>query len=664
MATEQTPWITTDVDQGAKMSDKVGQQLGNYRLMRLLGEGGFAQVYLGEHIYLSTQAAIKVLNTQLTSDSVEWFRSEARTIARLVHPNIVRVLEFGLDGMTPFLVLDYAPNGTLRQHHPKGKPVPLLSVVSYVSQAAEALQYAHDEKLIHRDVKPENMLLGRRHEVLLSDFGLALIAQSTRYQNLQNVAGTLSYMAPEQIQGRPRAASDQYSLGVVVYEWLSGEALFQGSLTEIISQQLVVPPPPLRDKVPSASPALEQVVMTALEKDPKKRFGSVREFALALEQASQADILASEQAGIPVAPRVDEAPQEVTLPPVSGYTLPIVDEPHPSSRPFPAPAVETRPIGTVVCTYRSHLTAVRSLAWSPDGEKIVSAGDEKTVHVWDAFTGSNLHVYQDASDALRCVAWSSDGSRIATAGIDVLVRVWDVATNRLIVTYRRHAEGAINQAPTDAVNALAWNPASQEGFPGQQLLASAGNDGTIHVWDATTGQPITIYRGHTGSVYALAWSFDGKSIVSGGADTSMQVWEAYTGKSISLYRGQSGRVLSVASSPAGHLSLSGSDGTRSDPRVACGREDGTVQMWNTVTGREVVAYRHAAPIYVVAWSPDGKRFAFASDDKTVQVWDTLTNLRLFSFQHTAPVRVMGWSPDGKYIASGGDDKTIQVWVAA
>src|SRR5438874_7816984 len=112
------------------MLDKVGQQLGNYRIIRLLGEGGFAQVYLGEHIYLSTQAAIKVLNTQLTSDSVEWFRSEARTIARLVHPNIVRVLEFGLDGMTPFLVLDYAPNGRLRQQHPMGERVPLSSIVS------------------------------------------------------------------------------------------------------------------------------------------------------------------------------------------------------------------------------------------------------------------------------------------------------------------------------------------------------------------------------------------------------------------------------------------------------------------------------------------------------------------------------------------------------
>src|SRR5947207_15511041 len=115
------------------MSEKVGQQLGNYRLVRLLGEGGFAQVYLGEHIYLNTQAAIKVLNAQLTSDSVEEFRSEARTIARLVHPNIVRVLDFGVDNMIPFLLLYYAPIGTLRQQHTRGKPMPLSTILSYVN---------------------------------------------------------------------------------------------------------------------------------------------------------------------------------------------------------------------------------------------------------------------------------------------------------------------------------------------------------------------------------------------------------------------------------------------------------------------------------------------------------------------------------------------------
>ena len=172
------------------MGDQVGQRLGNYRLTRLLGAGGFAQVYLGEHIYLGTQAAIKVLDTQLTSDTVEWFLTEARTIARLVHPHIVRVLDFGVENLIPFLVLDYAPNGSLRQQHAEGQPLPLPTIVSYVKQVAEALQYAHDEKLIHRDVKPQNMLLGRNNELLLSDFGIAVVAHSERSVSKQVMAGT------------------------------------------------------------------------------------------------------------------------------------------------------------------------------------------------------------------------------------------------------------------------------------------------------------------------------------------------------------------------------------------------------------------------------------------------------------------------------------------
>ena len=269
------------------MAGLLGQQLGNYQLTRLLGEGGFADVYLGEHIHLGTLAAIKVLHTQLTSDDVERFRTEARTIAHLIHPHIVRVLEFGVEGKTPFLVMDYAPNGTLRQHHPKGVALQLPLIVAYIKQVADALQYAHDQKLIHRDIKPENILLGRRNEILLSDFGIALVAQSSRYQSAQEMAGTMAYIAPEQIQGKPRPASDQYSLGIVVYEWLSGDRPFHGSLTELIGQHLSTPPPSLCEKIPTISVDIEQVVATALAKDPKQRYSSILAFANALEQASQ-----------------------------------------------------------------------------------------------------------------------------------------------------------------------------------------------------------------------------------------------------------------------------------------------------------------------------------------------------------------------------------------
>jgi serine/threonine protein kinase len=149
---------------------------------------------------------------------VESFQKEAHTIASLEHPQIVRVFDFDVINGTPFLVMSYASGGTLRQHHPKGSILPLPTIISYVKQVAEALQYTHDEKLIHRDVKSENMLVGRRGEVLLSAFGIALVAQSSRYQSTQDMAGTFADMALEQIHGKPRPTSDQYALGVIVYE--------------------------------------------------------------------------------------------------------------------------------------------------------------------------------------------------------------------------------------------------------------------------------------------------------------------------------------------------------------------------------------------------------------------------------------------------------------
>ncbi|MGB8347856.1 MAG: serine/threonine-protein kinase [Ktedonobacteraceae bacterium] len=278
--------VQSEPNEEEQASSMIGRYFGNYLIVRQLGEGAFARVYLGEHIHPGSQAAIKVLYGRLTQVEKENFRKEARTLVQLVHPNIVRILEFGSEeGQSPFLVIDYAPNGTLRQRYPKEKQLPLSLIASYIKQAADALQFAHEQKIIHRDVKPENMLLGRRSEVLLSDFGIATVAHSSRSLSLQDMAGTITYMAPEQIQSHPRPASDQYALGIVVYEWLSGNRPFQGSYAEIAIKHSVTPPPSLCQQAPGLSPAVEQVVFTALAKDPKDRFANVQAFATALEEA-------------------------------------------------------------------------------------------------------------------------------------------------------------------------------------------------------------------------------------------------------------------------------------------------------------------------------------------------------------------------------------------
>jgi serine/threonine protein kinase len=264
----------------------IGQKLGNYHLTRLLGRGGFSEVYLGEHLYLKNQAAIKVLRTSLSDEEIDQFLSEARTLARLSHPQIVRVIDFAVEHGTPFLVMEYAQRGTLRTLYPPGSFLSLETTVAYVKQIAAALQYAHNHQVIHRDVKPENMLLNSQQQVMLSDFGIALFTPSPQQLSTQEMAGTIPYMSPEQIHGRPSFASDQYSLGIIAYEWLCGVRPFEGAPWQIAYQQVSVPPPRLRDHDPSLPEAVEAVVLKALAKDPRERFVSVQLFAQALERAS------------------------------------------------------------------------------------------------------------------------------------------------------------------------------------------------------------------------------------------------------------------------------------------------------------------------------------------------------------------------------------------
>jgi serine/threonine protein kinase len=264
------------------MENRSGQQVGNYRLVHLLGVGGFAEVYLAEHIYLKTKVAVKVLHTHLAQAEFADFLQEAQTIARLKHPHIIPVFDFGIDG-TPYLVMDYVPHGALRQRHPRGTQVPFTAIVSYVVQIASALQYAHDSKVIHRDVKPENILINSANAIILSDFGIATAAHRTSSLKTVNASGTPVYMAPEHIAGKPRPASDQYALGIVVYEWFCGMPPFVGEPMAVMYQQTHTPVPPLSDHDTTISDEIEQIILRALAKDPQDRFDSIQAFAAALE---------------------------------------------------------------------------------------------------------------------------------------------------------------------------------------------------------------------------------------------------------------------------------------------------------------------------------------------------------------------------------------------
>ncbi len=280
---------------------QVGQQCGNYRLLHLVARDSFAEVYAGEHVYLKTRAMIKVIRAGLTSEELEGFLAEVRVLARLKHPDIVRVLEFGVQADQPFLVMEYASNGSLRQRHPEGSTLPPATILDYVRHIASALQYAHDEHLVHQNLRPETILLGPHNQPLLGDFTLSVLEGSALDERGPSSTGEaltafLDYKAPEQSQGKPCPASDQYALAVIVYEWLCGQRPPPELSGEATEQHLSAPAQPSCEEAPSLPPAARQVLLKALSTDPALRFATINDFAHALEDALRPAIAPDQQA--------------------------------------------------------------------------------------------------------------------------------------------------------------------------------------------------------------------------------------------------------------------------------------------------------------------------------------------------------------------------------
>lgn len=269
-----------------------GRVLGHYRLLSPLDQRSAIQVWLGEHVHLHVPVALKILRRDgLDEDELKHhemrLHNEARILADLHHPHIVGYRDYEVSRHFWYIVMQYAAGGSVASHHADNRKLPLSLIRFYTWQVGHSLAALHQRGFIHRDVKPGNILLLHSRHALLADFGLAMRDPALVQQPKSSTGGTVAYMPPEQYYGRPCAASDQYGLATCVYEWLTGRRPFSGETAQMMRRRERFDPLPASRFRPELPAAVDEILLTALQSEPSKRYASVLDFARALVTATR-----------------------------------------------------------------------------------------------------------------------------------------------------------------------------------------------------------------------------------------------------------------------------------------------------------------------------------------------------------------------------------------
>ncbi|MFM9265081.1 serine/threonine-protein kinase [Tychonema sp. BBK16] len=637
-----------------------------YRALKPLGRGGFGRTFLAvdEDKPSKPRCAIKQFfplsqGTSSAEKAAELFNREAVRLDELgKHPQIPELLAHFQQESYQYLVQEFIEGQNLQQELARTGPYNENQIRSLLNDLLPVLEFVHSRSVIHRDIKPPNIIRRRLSEssiiytyptltgeLVLVDFGAAKVVEPSI--DIGTVIGSPEFVAPEQIRGQAVYASDLYSLGVTCIYLLTQVSPFD--LFDINQDTWV-----WRDflKV-QFDPKLGRILDKMIEASLSRRYKSVTEVLQDLQQQRAGTGTPQQQkAGTGVQPLQGPViPVQNSLPPtIAGTILPVPQV----LRVVPAHAPTWRCVHTLV----GHSNAVTSVAFSPDGATLASGSEDKTIEMWKLETGKRWYTLTGHSDWVTCVAFSPDGATLASGGRDKMIHIWDLNKGKWWYALTGHS---------DRVSAVAFSPNGQ-------VLASGSRDKTLRVWNLSKGRQMSALIGHAEGVEAVAFSPNGEFLASGSRDKTLQLWDWQAGRSLCTLADHRDWVRSTvfaSNSLAGQTPPSPPlprGGVGEGFILVSGSRDGTAKLWRVDAqgrGKMLRSFRdNSGDVLCVALASDGRVLATGSRDGTIYLWDAEGGglLEVLS-GHGGEVLSVAFSADGGSLASGGGDRIVKIWRA-
>jgi WD40 repeat protein/serine/threonine protein kinase len=711
-------------------------RIAGYTLLRERGRGGMAVVYEAWDSAHGRRVALKVLRPGLLGNprAIARFEREARALSRLEHPGICPVYDAGVDGDVAYIAMRFiegepmgrkalksdgtmrslgdasedewleamaasaiaaeageAQHGDLKAAEPRDESRPEVGstreeierALEVCEKVALALHAAHEAGVIHRDIKPGNIVLSSSGEPCILDFGLAWDEESggPHLSDSGDLIGTPSYASPEQLRGdkdRVDRRSDVYSLGATIFEYFTGRPPFDAPTRAALYQEILnSPPADPRQLNPGISRDLNVVIQTALEKDPGRRYQTALAFAEDLRRVRKRQPIRARPPGPWLRTRrwARRHPVIATAGLAIFLSLTVA---------LCASVMLLRQKKQEFLREQGLRLAIQaaSLASTDPGQALLLALEAASrtpgLLANNAFLAALESLVEEKTlvghtGEVGCAHFSPDGKLVVTASKDDTARLWDVDRGELLVALRGHGAN------------VSWADFSPDGL----WVVTASNDGTARVWDVASRRQAKVLTGHSGPVEFAGFGPDGRWVVTASQDQTLRVWGFPGGDERAVLVGHEGPVTLAAISPGGDkLASVSSNGSvivwevgsfrrllsfqhegevrdaRFDPdgrRLVTASEDLTARIVEIDTGETLILRGHEDTVRTASFSPDRRRVLTSSGDNTARVWEADGGRQILRVAHYDAVRVASWSPDGRSFVTGSKDRTARIW---